>query len=94
MNRLFVRITASALVALALTPIISIAATTTVLHCGHLVDVPHERITPNVDLLVDEGRISLLGASVVLPAGAKQVDLRNRYCMPGMMDMHTHTPVG
>lgn len=82
-------------VAAALLPIIAGAdpnppLPATVLHCGFIVDVEHERMVRNADVLVDRGRILKLDSNIVPPIGAREVDLRGRYCLPGLMDMHVH----
>lgn len=43
-------------------------------------------------VLVRDGRIAAVGpsASVSVPAGARRVDGRGRYAIPGLTDMHTH----
>ena len=47
-------------------------------------------VTRNQTILVDNGTIRAIGPAVVVPAGAKTVDLSNEYVMPGLMDAHTH----
>lgn len=51
-----------------------------------------ERVLPDHIVVVDRGRITLVGpaAAVQLPAGATQIDARGRYLIPGLADMHAH----
>ncbi len=51
---------------------------------------------PDMTVIVTRGRISDLGASTALqpPAGARVVDARGKYLIPGLWDMHVHTAFG
>lgn len=62
----------------------------TLLRCGAIVDVERERIVPARDLLVENGVIRQIEAGLGTPAGVIVVDLSDRYCAPGLMDMHIH----
>jgi imidazolonepropionase-like amidohydrolase len=62
----------------------------TLLRCGFVVDVEHERIDRDVDLVIEGGRITHMGKALVSPRAASVIDLRQHYCLPGLMDMHTH----
>lgn len=44
----------------------------------------------NQELLVEGGKITAIGASVQVPAGAKTIDLSEYTVLPGLMDAHTH----
>jgi imidazolonepropionase-like amidohydrolase len=78
----------------ALLPTLALAAAApappAVLHCGFLLDVEHERIVRDTDVLVEGGRIRRIDAAITPPTGASEVDLRGQYCLPGLMDMHAH----
>jgi imidazolonepropionase-like amidohydrolase len=50
-----------------------------------------ERLLGTRDVLVRDGRIAAIGASLDAPAGATVVDGRNRTLMPGFIDAHTHS---
>jgi imidazolonepropionase-like amidohydrolase len=67
-----------------------VPAPATVLHCGFLLDIEHERIVRDVDVLVEGGRIRKVGAAIAAPTGASEIDLRGQHCLPGLMDMHAH----
>ncbi|MFT5145038.1 MAG: imidazolonepropionase-like amidohydrolase [Rhodothermales bacterium] len=66
------------------------AAQTVVIRAGHLVDVVNGRIVDNQSILVEDGKITAVGASVRAPAGAEVIDLSDSYVMPGLIDSHTH----
>jgi imidazolonepropionase-like amidohydrolase len=42
-------------------------------------------------VLVRDGKIAAVGKDVALPAGAKRIDARGRYVLPGLIDAHSHT---
>src|SRR6266568_2070329 len=44
----------------------------------------------NQQLLVEGGKITAIGTSVQVPAGAKTIDLSDYTVLPGLMDAHTH----
>jgi imidazolonepropionase-like amidohydrolase len=66
------------------------ASSLTALRCGHLLDPASGRTTENAVVLVREGRIESVALSTPLPAGAKVADLSRYYCLPGLIDSHTH----
>jgi imidazolonepropionase-like amidohydrolase len=47
----------------------------------------------NGDLLVRDGRIAAVGRNLEAPAGARVIDARGRYVMPGIIDTHSHMGV-
>ncbi|GIJ52101.1 amidohydrolase [Virgisporangium aliadipatigenens] len=56
--------------------------------------VPIEAAPVNVGtVLVDNGRITAVGADVAVPAGAKVVDAAGAWVLPGLIDAHTHLGV-
>lgn len=62
----------------------------TALECGQLLDVEHKTTLKNMTILVKGERIEKIGKNLKLPKGATVVDLSNRTCLPGLMDMHYH----
>ena len=55
---------------------------------GHVVNVADGTVQRNVSVVLRAGRIEALGAPV--PAGVKTLDLRGRYVVPGLIDVHVH----
>jgi len=71
-----------------------LAAGTTVLRVGHLIDPATGAAAANQVVLVKDGRIAEVGPSVKVPAGAEVIDLTKAWVMPGLMDAHTHLTFG
>ena len=46
-------------------------------------------------VIVENGRIVAIGdpADVAVPDDARRIDARNRFLMPGLVEMHAHVPV-
>jgi imidazolonepropionase-like amidohydrolase len=85
-----VRITASWLVlaVAAATGTTASAQGTVALECGRIVDVATDGARPGQTIVVQDGRIRSIGGAV--PAGARRIDLRDRTCLPGLIDLHAH----
>jgi imidazolonepropionase-like amidohydrolase len=58
----------------------------------NVVPMDSERLLANQTVVVEGGRVTALGPStrVPTPAGAKQIDGRGKYLMPGLGDLHVH----
>lgn len=55
---------------------------------------PESGLTRDTELLIgDDGRISGLGADLTAPAGAAVVDGHGALCLPGMVNVHNHSPL-
>jgi imidazolonepropionase-like amidohydrolase len=69
-------------------------ATTQVMHVGTLLAVPGNAPTQQQTLVVQDGAITKIAEGFQDPAtfGAdvEYLDLKNRFVMPGLMDMHVH----
>ena len=65
---------------------------TTVLRCGRLLDVVSGELLRDQVIVVSGNRIRAVGpaASVVAPADARIIDLRQATVLPGLIDVHTH----
>jgi imidazolonepropionase-like amidohydrolase len=59
-----------------------------------VVPMDSERMLPAHTVVVDQGRIVALGpaAAIELPAGARVIDGRGRWLLPGLGEMHAHVP--
>ena len=65
--------------------------TETWLRCGTALVVPGEAPRPEVTLVVREGRIAAIREGYPpLAPGARAVDLREAFVLPGLIDCHTH----
>jgi imidazolonepropionase-like amidohydrolase len=60
-----------------------------VLRGGNRLTLTHGTI-PNGSILVRDGRIAAIGATVEIPAGAEVVDIPGRFVTPGLIDAHSH----
>ena len=60
----------------------------------NVVPMDSERIVEGQTVLVQDGRITALGPSdqTDVPAGARRIDGRGNYLMPGLAEMHAHLP--
>ena len=63
---------------------------------ANLVNVRNGQVTANASIMIRNGRIESMGSgpSTALgagaPAGARVVDLKGKYLLPGLIDAHTH----
>lgn len=51
---------------------------------------PAREVLENATILIENGRISAVGAGLPVPAGAQVYDLRGRTVVPGFIDAHAH----
>ncbi|MBC7898025.1 MAG: amidohydrolase family protein [Cytophagaceae bacterium] len=81
-----------ALVALAVTPARAQAQAIAITHV-QVVDVEAGRLIPDQTVIVQGRRIASVGPArqANVPHGARVVDGRGRYLIPGLWDMHAHT---
>jgi len=56
----------------------------------NVVPMNEETILENRDVLIDNNQIVKIGQNIDQP-GARILDCRGKYAMPGLWDMHTHT---
>ena len=62
----------------------------TALECGRLLDVETETVLQNVTIVVEGDRIQSVEENSAAPSGAHRIDLSDKVCLPGLMDMHSH----
>jgi imidazolonepropionase-like amidohydrolase len=66
-------------------------AVATYIHAGQLLDRPGEAPRGNSTVIVRDGKVAEVRDGFVAPeAGAKLVDLRDKFVLPGLIDMHVH----
>ncbi|ALG12136.1 hypothetical protein AOZ06_39450 [Kibdelosporangium phytohabitans] len=56
-----------------------------------MIDPARGRILPDVTVLVRGGEIAAVGPAVRVPQGTQVVDLRGKYVIPGLADLHVHS---
>jgi imidazolonepropionase-like amidohydrolase len=61
-----------------------------VVRAGRLIDPATGTVAANQSILVENGRISAIGATVQAPANAEIVDLSKLTVLPGLVDAHNH----
>ena len=71
-------------------PAPSAPATVTAIRAGRLFDSKAGTMLTNQVVLISGDRITDVGPSVQVPAGARVIDLSNATVLPGMIDMHVH----
>ena len=57
-----------------------------------LIPMDSERVVENQTVIVRDGKIETIGDSnqISIPSGARVIDGRGKYLMPGLVDMHVH----
>jgi imidazolonepropionase-like amidohydrolase len=66
----------------------------TAIRAGHLFDSKSGAMLSNQVVLIKGDRVTDVGASVQIPAGAKVMDLSAATVLPGMIDTHVHVNTG
>ncbi|HEY0324580.1 MAG TPA: amidohydrolase family protein [Allosphingosinicella sp.] len=62
-----------------------------VIHAGTLLDRPGRPPRRNVSIVVRDGRVERIADGFIdAPAGARLIDLRDRFVLPGLIDSHVH----
>jgi imidazolonepropionase-like amidohydrolase len=65
-------------------------AQVTAIKAGRMFDAESGVMLRDQVILVNNGRITAVGAGGAIPAGAKVIDLSKMTVLPGLLDMHTH----
>ena len=67
------------------------ASTTTYIHAGRLLDRPGQSPRGPSTIIVRDGKVAEIRDGFVDPeAGAKVVELRDKFVLPGLIDLHVH----
>lgn len=61
-----------------------------VIEAGHVLDPEGGRSLEGQRIVIRDGLIVAVGATIAIPAGAKLIDLRAYTVLPGLIDVHTH----
>lgn len=59
-----------------------------------VVPMDREEVLANQTVIVENGRITYVGAPRATPAGATVIDGRGKFLMPGIAEFHAHVPSG
>lgn len=49
-------------------------------------------VLKNATVVVKDGKIAAVGKGVPVPEGTKTIDLKGKYLMPGLINLHVHLP--
>ncbi|HEY2809680.1 MAG TPA: amidohydrolase family protein [Steroidobacteraceae bacterium] len=71
----------------------SAEASTTLIRAGHLIDTDSGRVLDVQTILIRDGVIVEVGASISAPADTHVVDLSAYTVLPGLIDAHTHLTI-
>ena len=64
----------------------------TLIRGGTILTVTRGRIE-NGSILIRGGKIAAVGRNIEAPPGAKVIDARGKYIMPGIIDCHSHIAI-
>lgn len=67
-----------------------VVSQTTYILCGNLIDTKSGKIKNKQTIVVEADKIKGLMDGYIMPKGANLVDLRDKFVMPGLIDMHVH----
>jgi imidazolonepropionase-like amidohydrolase len=61
------------------------------LHCGHLIDTEKGKIQKRMTITVEQNKIVSVKSGYIKPLKNEAViDLKNKYVLPGLIDLHVH----
>lgn len=75
-------------------PFVAVDAPVVVLQHVHVLDGTGAPGTDDQTIVIENGKIAAIGASLPVPAGAKVLDLTGHTAFPGLVDMHGHLYYG
>jgi len=67
-----------------------INAQTTIIKAGHFFDAQNGKMLENQIIIVQDGKITAVGAALKFNETAKVIDLSDSWVLPGLMDCHVH----
>jgi len=70
--------------------ILPAAAQSIAIRAGNLIDPAKGTVSKDQIILVENGKITGVGAGLAIPKDAQIVDLSKEWVMPGLIDAHTH----
>ncbi len=63
----------------------------TIIHAGHMADGVADEFQKDVSIIIENGKIASVEKGFTsASSGDEVIDLKQKYVMPGLMDMHTH----
>src|ERR1700690_4252499 len=66
----------------------------TAIKAGRLIDPDSGTVLTNQVIIINDGRVQAVGASLEIPANAAVIDLQDKMVLPGLIDCHTHVADG
>ncbi len=67
------------------------ATKTVFIQAGHVIDRPGQPMRGNTTIIVRDGKVAEVRDGFATPeAGATVIDLRDKYVLPGLIDLHVH----
>jgi imidazolonepropionase-like amidohydrolase len=62
-----------------------------VIHAGRLLAEPGQPATTRQSIRIEGGNITAIADGFIIPpVGAKLIDLKDRFVLPGLIDCHVH----
>ena len=61
---------------------------------GRVITMRGDEVLRSGDVLIENGRITRVGASIAAPASAHVIDMQGKTLMPGIVDVHAHMRTG
>ena len=68
----------------------TLCAQVTAIRAGNVVDPAHGTVARDQIILIEQGKITAIGATLAIPAGARVIDLSHEWLTAGLIDAHTH----